>query len=133
MRATLKDPSVIHRRKEDFRVDFFRASGKGGQNRNKRDTACRITDLKTGLVAEATEHRTQKANKDAAFRRLANRIINKAVAAERALREKGPTGEFGDSDKIRTYHFPRKTVKDHRTGVTAPLSAVLDGQLELLR
>ena len=28
--------------RDQFEVDFMRGSGNGGQNRNKRDTACRI-------------------------------------------------------------------------------------------
>jgi|WetSurSiteA1Bulk_404760.scaffolds.fasta_scaffold00048_34 protein subunit release factor A len=56
--------------KKDFRVEFFRASGKGGQNRNKRDTACRITHLESGAVSVAKEERSQGQNKRTAFRRL---------------------------------------------------------------
>ena len=135
MRVTtqLKDPSAVERRRDDFRIEFFRASGAGGQNRNKRDTACRITDLRTGMASEATEHRTQRANRDAAFKRLARRIIEKAVEAERDPLARAALGEFGDADRIRTYNFPRKTVKDHRNGIVAPLREVLNGRLELLR
>jgi protein subunit release factor A len=54
----------------DCRVDTFRGSGAGGQNRNKRDTAVRITHPPSKAVGEAKEHRTQWKNKQAAFKRM---------------------------------------------------------------
>ena len=56
--------------RDQFEVDFMRGSGNGGQNRNKRATACRIKHRASGAVATAQEHRTQLQNKKAAFRRL---------------------------------------------------------------
>ena len=56
---------------KDFRIDTFRAGGKGGQNQNKRDTGVRITHPASGAVGEARDQRSQAQNKRAAFRRLA--------------------------------------------------------------
>lgn len=55
----------------DCRVETFRAGGPGGQNQNKRDTACRIHHDPSGAVGESRTHRTQLENKRAAFRRMA--------------------------------------------------------------
>ncbi len=56
--------------KNDFRVDTFRAGGKGGQNQNKRDTGVRITHTASGAVGESRSHRSQLQNRTAAFQRL---------------------------------------------------------------
>jgi len=56
--------------KKDFKIDYYKASGKGGQNRNKRDTAVRITHPPSGAVGNATEQRNQHQNLKVAFRRL---------------------------------------------------------------
>jgi protein subunit release factor B len=58
--------------KKDFKVEYFRAGGKGGQHANKTSTACRIKHLASGAVAECRETRSQQDNKGRAFRRLVN-------------------------------------------------------------
>jgi protein subunit release factor B len=56
---------------KDCDVQFFRASGPGGQNVNKRSTACRISHLPSGAVGVSRKHRTQLENKRAAFKHMA--------------------------------------------------------------
>lgn len=55
---------------KDCDFKFYRGSGKGGQNRNKRDSACRCSHNASGAVATAEEHKEQKQNKRAAFKRM---------------------------------------------------------------
>jgi protein subunit release factor B len=55
----------------DCEVQYFKGSGAGGQNRNKRDTAVRIIHHPSGARAECQEQRTQGQNKKIAFRRMA--------------------------------------------------------------
>jgi protein subunit release factor A len=55
---------------DEIRVDTFKASGPGGQHRNKRETAVRVLHLPTGITVLATEHRSQARNKELALRRL---------------------------------------------------------------
>ena len=53
----------------DFEWQFFRAGGHGGQNVNKRDTACRCTHRPSGAVGISRDERSQTQNRQAAFRR----------------------------------------------------------------
>lgn len=57
--------------KKDFKIDTFRAGGKGGQNQNSRDTGVRITHSESGAVGESREERSQLQNRKRAFERLA--------------------------------------------------------------
>jgi hypothetical protein len=51
-------------------VDRFRASGPGGQKRNKTDSAIRLRHAPTALAVEAVESRSQRENRVRALRRL---------------------------------------------------------------
>ena len=55
---------------KDCTVTSGRASGPGGQNRNKVETAIRITHEPTGTVTSATERRHKQQNKEQAIFRL---------------------------------------------------------------
>jgi protein subunit release factor B len=73
--------------KKDLIIRFARGSGAGGQNRNKRDTACSITHIPTGISARSEDQRSQNQNKQTAFKRLADKLvpIMKAAAANRGI------------------------------------------------
>ncbi|MFW5649308.1 MAG: peptide chain release factor family protein [Candidatus Alkaliphilus sp. MAG34] len=56
--------------KKDFKIETMRGSGKGGQHRNTRDTAVRITHVDSGAVGYSEDERSQSQNKKKALERL---------------------------------------------------------------
>ena len=56
--------------KKDFKLEFFRSGGKGGQHQNKTSTGVRIKHPASGAVGECRETRSQHQNKKIAFERL---------------------------------------------------------------
>src|SRR2546425_8586700 len=58
----------------DSDVEFFIASGPGGQHRNKVETGVRLLHRPSGTVVTATERRSQHANREMAFQRMAERL-----------------------------------------------------------
>ena len=58
----------------DCDIDFFIASGPGGQHRNKVETGVRLLHRPTGTTVTATERRSQNANREVAFERMAERL-----------------------------------------------------------
>jgi protein subunit release factor A len=74
----------------DTEVEFVKGSGPGGQHRNKRETGVRLRHIPSGVVAMATERRSQARNRELAFERLAERLAElNEVPTERV--ETAPT------------------------------------------
>jgi protein subunit release factor B len=61
---------MMNLRDEDLETTFFRASGPGGQHRNRRETGVRIRHLPTGITVTATERSSQAENRRVALERL---------------------------------------------------------------
>lgn len=66
----LSDPQLI----SQCQVDLYRASGPGGQKRNKTSSAVRLRHVPTGLIVTASESRSQHENKVRAVKRLRRAI-----------------------------------------------------------
>ncbi len=62
------------RLEDEVQVTTFRASGPGGQHRNKTESAVRVTHLPTGVTARASESRSQYRNRVVAMQRLRERL-----------------------------------------------------------
>ncbi len=119
---------------KDIRIDYYRASGAGGQHVNKTSSAVRITHVPTGLVVAVQNERSQHQNREVATNILKARLLelarqeNKASINELSGERKGI--EFGS--QIRNYVFqPYTLVKDVRTGhETGDIIRVMDGEID---
>ncbi len=61
-------------RQEEVRVEFLKASGPGGQHRNKTESGVRLTHIATGITVRAVERRSQSQNLSVAWKRLEERL-----------------------------------------------------------
>ena len=118
----------------DFKIDYFRASGAGGQHINKTESAVRITYLPTNVVVECQDERSQHKNKDKAMKILRSRIyeaMQEEQAAKVASERKMQVGTGDRSERIRTYNYPQGRLTDHRIGLTIyRLEDLLNGNLD---
>ena len=119
---------------DDIRVDTYRSSGAGGQHINKTSSAIRITHLKTGIVVQCQNERSQHMNKDKAMQMLKAKLflLKQEENKEKLSDIRGEVSEIGWGNQIRSYVFqPYTMVKDHRTGVeSGNVDAVMDGALD---
>jgi peptide chain release factor 1 len=109
--------ATIKIKPEDLKIDFYRASGPGGQYVNRRETAVRITHLPTGIVVTSQTERNQLQNKENAMSILEAKLLEKKemdMAKKIGDKRKAQIKWAKRAEKIRTYNFPQDRVTDHR-------------------
>lgn len=89
--------------RKDFRIEYFKGSGAGGQNRNKRMTACRVVHPASGAVSECQEEREAHQNFKRAFERLHQKPAFKRWLSEEVRRiDTGKTALERAEEALRT-------------------------------
>ncbi len=104
---------------KDLKIDYYRASGAGGQHVNKTSSAVRIVHIPTGIMATSQKTSSQLQNRENAIEVLRSRLYlktqdDKAKNDSKLRKEQMGGGER--SEKIRTYNFLQDRITDHRLG-----------------
>jgi peptide chain release factor 1 len=120
----------------DLQIDVYRSSGPGGQSVNTTDSAVRITHKPSGIVVSMQDEKSQLQNRERAMRVLRARLYERALAeqmAEVAASRQAQVGTGERAEKIRTYNYGERRVKDHRINLLVHnLDGILMGELDEL-
>src|SRR6201990_2428448 len=117
----------------DLQIDVYRSSGPGGQSVNTTDSAVRITHKPSGIVVSMQDEKSQLQNRERAMRVLRARLYERALAEQQAEMGANRLAQVGTGDraeKIRTYNYGERRVKDHRINLLVHnLDEILMGDL----
>ena len=119
--AVLDEPThqelILHQK--DLDITTCRGSGKGGQHRNKTDSAVQITHIPTKMVVRCENERSQHQNRELAIKTLRARLwqdIQEKTTRDISQTRNNQIGSGMRGDKRRTIQVQHNIVKDHITG-----------------
>ena len=73
-------------------VEPYRGPGPGGQRKNRKETAVRLTHTPSGIVVVASERRSQAQNREIAFERLIKKLTDLNRPRKRRIPTKPSAG-----------------------------------------
>lgn len=107
----MKKKKIFSLTKKDFRWDFYKGSGSGGQKKNKTENCCRCTHEPSGAVGKSEEGRSKLQNQKKAFKRMAATPEFKKWIRIEASRITGKLAEIKKKIEYELQHNVKEEIK----------------------
>lgn len=119
---------------DQFRIEWFSGTGKGGQKRNKSQSCCRVIHIPTGIT-ESRQGRSRDKNyndaKAAIIVKLNDSVKSESTAHTASIRKR-QVGSGMRADKTVTIRFQDDTAKHHITGKSMSAKKFMRGGMDKL-
>jgi peptide chain release factor 1 len=123
----------IHIKEEDVSWEYCRGRGKGGQRKNKKDTAVRLTHKATGIQVWCEDERSQAQNKRKALEKIhviLEKDLNSKTQNTQNDKRKDQIGNGERGDKVRTIRVRDNVVVNHANNKRIKYTKYLQGHIE---
>jgi len=120
---------------KDVDIRAYKASGKGGQHRNKTMSAIEVKHIPTGIKAQCTSERAQSDNKSKALELLRERLqeLNTSSHNNQRVAERRDQVGYGlRSEKVQTVQEQNDQVVNHISGKRITCKQYFKGRIDLL-
>lgn len=122
----------LKRTKNDYRVEWFSGTGKGGQHRNKHQNSCRLIHIPTNIVI-SIQGRERKSNLNKAYIELNLKLDREDHLLNEGVLNKDRKSQIGSGmrgDKIRTLRVQDDQVLNHDNSKRISFKKYMKGNID---
>lgn len=128
-----KEKFTVEIRESDITMDFFKATGPGGQHRNKTMSAVRLVHKPTKITVTSSASRSQHDNRRYAYEQLQCKLEEVWDNEQKDQMVASRNQEKQHSEVVFSYYFNHQFVINEKSGQKASqLKQILNGNLDLI-
>lgn len=128
-----KEKFHIQVKESDVRMDFFKATGPGGQHRNKTMSAVRLVHNPTSIMVTSSSSRSQHDNRRYAYEQLQCKLEEVWENQQKQNQLDKRMAEKQNEEVVASYYFNHSMAShDKNNKKTTNLKQLLNGDLNLI-